>query len=522
MNYELFKSEMSSKSGKLNPNTTKDGFLEAKKPECYLYVIKNTSDKYDLKLRIKLAFVNLFEPLACKTCGEPVAFMEDFCSRKCSANSPDVLAKKLAAQDTKARGAKAAESLKKLYASDLGKEKKAEQLKKRYDNHDGAFYSDEGLAAVKSFDRNVNKAKETSLARYGVDNYAKTKEFSLSVQKRRAEYKRVNGFPVGAKHWTNQEVIYNKERFELEYNLGGTDAIMQLTGCSRGIVYDYAIEYGIRERGVNIAEQEIIQFIESLGLSAVQNSRKIISPFELDIFIESHNLAIEFNGLYWHSDEFKEKRYHLDKTEMCEAKGITLLHIFENEWRDFKDKWKSVIKTKLGLNSKIHARKCKLVLIDNKTAADFCEENHLQGKHGCSFAYGLYHNDNLVQVATFGKSRFSTECDLELIRMCTKMGYTVVGGASKITSKVDSFISYANRRWSSGNVYSTINMQQLKPNPPTHAYVKGDKVYNRIQFLHHKLKYVLETYDEKLSSMENMKENGFTRIWDCGNLVFKK
>ena len=522
MNYEEFKSEMSTKSGKLNPNTTKESFLETKKPDCYRYVMKNTSDKYDTKLRIRLAYVNLSEPLACKTCGEPVAFMEDFCSCKCSANSPDVLAKKLAAQDTKARGAKAGTSLKKLYASDLGKEKKAEQIKTRYENNDGKFFTEEGLEIIKSFDRNVDKAKETNLARYGVDNYAKTNECIDKILDKKVEYKKQHGFPQESNHLTNIDIIYNKERFIEVYNDVGFDGIRSLTGCGNTILYTKSAEYGIRDVGSisSVSELQILNYLKSLGVDAI-STRKVISPYELDIYVESHKFAIEFNGLYWHSDEYKDKKYHLMKTEMCEELGITLLHIFENEWNNNPEKWKSVIRTKLGLNTKIHARKCKLVLIDNKTAADFCEENHLQGKHGCSFAYGLYHNDDLVQVATFGKARYSTECELELIRMCTLMGHTVVGGASKITAKVDSFISYANRRWSQGNVYNALNLTQLKPSPPAYWYVKSGCVFNRVQFQKHKLDK-LAIYDANKTEHENMKANGYVRIWDCGNLVFKK
>ena len=69
----------------------------------------------------------------------------------------------------------------------------------------------------------------------------------------------------------------------------------------------------------------------------MQNCRNIIAPLEIDIFIPSKNIAIEYDGLYWHSsNKFSgrtiEKKYHLNKTEQCLKKGIKLIHIFENEW----------------------------------------------------------------------------------------------------------------------------------------------------------------------------------------------
>jgi hypothetical protein len=139
--------------------------------------------------------------------------------------------------------------------------------------------------------------------------------------------------------------------------------------------------------------------------------------------IPDYGLAIEYDGLYWHSsgDVLTENRdYHLEKTTKCEEKGLNLLHIFENEWQNQSKQqiWKSIIRNKLGKSNKIYARKCEIREVSNKESVRFLENNHLQGSASASIRYGLYHNDALVALMTFGKSRFNKNIDWELIRYC--------------------------------------------------------------------------------------------------------
>ena len=303
-----------------------------------------------------------------------------------------------------------------------------------------------------------------------------------------------------------------------------------LSTNSHSSAFKFMIKNGYpirRTNGSSKAENEIIEFVKSLGFDVEINQRNIIKPYEIDIYIPEKKLAIEFNGLYWHSsnniedDKFKSK-YHLIKTELCEELEISLLHIFENEWKYLKDIWKSVIAHKLGKSLKIHARKCVIKDIDKKVAKEFCIKNHLQGSANCSFAKGLYFNDELVMVATFGKSRYSNKIDLELIRMCTKLNLCIVGGASKIT-KGHSFVSYGNRRWCSqlSNVYSNF-CEYTGVSDPCYWYIKNYNLYHRSTYMKHKLKNIFENFDDNLTEVENCYNNGLRRIWDSGNLVFIK
>jgi|TARA_R110000787_G_scaffold336_9_gene1314 hypothetical protein len=279
---------------------------------------------------------------------------------------------------------------------------------------------------------------------------------------------------------------------------------------------------------VSKPEMEVFEFINEE--SKVSNTRKIIPPLELDIYIPNHSLAIEFNGIYWHSElSGKDKQYHLNKTKVCESKNIQLLHIFESEWKFKEDIWKSIINTKLGNNIRIYGRKCKIKEIDTSIKNEFLDYNHLQGQDKASIKLGLFHEEELVSVMTFCKSRFDKGYQWELSRFASKLNTSIIGGASKLLKyftrnyKPESLISYANRRHSNGNLYKQLGFSFLRDSPPNYFYFKGSDCWDlksRQQFQKHKLEDKLEEFDRNLSEWENMKINGYDRIWDCGNSVW--
>lgn len=127
---------------------------------------------------------------------------------------------------------------------------------------------------------------------------------------------------------------------------------------------------------------------------------------------------------------------------------------------------------------------------------------------------------------TFGKARYS-KADYELIRFCNKLNYSIIGGASKLLAHFrkhnkGSIISYANRRWSNGNLYRKLGFTETHISEPCYYYFKmnENKIYHRSSFMKHKLKDKLPIFDENLSEVDNMYNNEYFRIWDCGNYVF--
>ncbi len=297
-------------------------------------------------------------------------------------------------------------------------------------------------------------------------------------------------------------------------------------------------------------EQEIVQFIKQHYQGEILTSdRKILNGKELDVYLPQLNFAIEFNGIMWHSfgknsserfnnlDRLKENKLnHLKKTEQCSKKGIQLFHIFENEWLNQKEKWEDLILDKLGCNKKIGARKCFIREIDSKTQREFEKRNHLQNDGLSKIRIGLFYKKDeyahtkMVALMTFSKSRMSKNYEYELVRFCSVSGYTIQGGASKLLKYFErkyepkSLVSYANRRWSTGNLYYKLGFELSHISAPNYFYFGKDRVlYSRNKFQKHKLKSILEHYSEELTEYQNMLElNNYRIIYDSGNYVFFK
>jgi len=297
---------------------------------------------------------------------------------------------------------------------------------------------------------------------------------------------------------------------------------------------------------VSKPEDEIVNFILDLGIKRIiRNDRTLLSGKEIDIYLPDFNLAIEFNGLIWHSRgttfprklDFSIKKKHSIKTNECDKQGINLLHIFENEWSNplVKDKWKSVIRNKLKLNENvIFGRKTIFKEITFKEANEFCEENHLQGKGVSGLNYGLFYLDDLVSVMTFSKARFKNKnhpnVKFEMIRYCNKKNYSVVGAASKLLKNFrklnpGGIVSYANRRWSDGHLYKTLGFTLSHISTANYFYFNKEvnkhfKLWSRNKFQKHKLHKQLAFFDDKLTEEQNVFKNDYRQIHDSGNYVF--
>jgi hypothetical protein len=283
------------------------------------------------------------------------------------------------------------------------------------------------------------------------------------------------------------------------------------------------------------AEFEIVMWLDSIGVENIKHTDRSLGV-ELDIYLADYNIAIEYDGIYWHSannteSESKHRTRHLLKTNLCEAAGIQLFHINELEWKDpvQKEIWKSTLAHKLQLASRrIYARKCDIVTVPSATARKFYDENHLQGFASGSDYIGLEYQGELVSVATFTKPRYreDKESCIELLRFATILNTSVVGGFSKLIKhyckdRTGTLLSYANRRWSVGNVYSQCGFVLDDVSNPGYYYTNNRQMWHRSKFQKHKLKDLLEIFDPNLSEAANMYANNYGRIWDCGHLVFE-
>lgn len=280
------------------------------------------------------------------------------------------------------------------------------------------------------------------------------------------------------------------------------------------------------ESGTSLKEKEVFEFISTtLKKEAVLGDRKVIKPKELDIYIPEYNLGIEFDGLFWHNNIHVDKYYHYNKTTLAKEKKVSLIHIFEDEWDNKQEIVKSIIKSRLNLYDKIiYARNCILKEISKEEEKFFLNNNHIQGYVPSKICLGLYYENELISLMTFGKSRFNKNYKWELLRFVNKINYKVIGGASKLFKKADlnNIISYCDLRYFSGNLYEKLGFSFFGQTQPNYYYVKNKIRYSRLKFQKHKLKNILENFNSSVTEEENMYNNGYTRIYDCGNLVFVK
>lgn len=228
-------------------------------------------------------------------------------------------------------------------------------------------------------------------------------------------------------------------------------------------------------------QKEMYDFVLSLCPDTVLNDRTALeNGAELDIYVPSKKLGIEYNGLYWHSEAADgwKTRKHLYKKKKCENAGINLLAIYEDEWEDpvKKELIKSMIKNRIGLNDQVSigARKLHLTYFDkNLQFEEFFDKNHLDGHKRSSYAWALVDdNKEIIMCASFGNNR---QGDLEINRMATKQGFQVPGGASRLLSKIDrDLYSFSNNRLSDGNVYKQLGFKPEKmSDQPSYWYTDG-------------------------------------------------
>ena len=280
-------------------------------------------------------------------------------------------------------------------------------------------------------------------------------------------------------------------------------------------------------------EKEVSDYIISLigEKNVILNSKNILdSKKEIDIFVPSYNLAIEFNGLYWHNELNKDKDYHLNKTIECNKNGIRLFHIFEDEWIYKQDIIKSMLKNFLHLiDIRIYARKCEIKEVNPKDSKEFLNNNHLQGNCNGSVKLGLYYNNELISLMVFGASRHfvgSGKEQYELLRFCNKLHTNIIGGASKLFNHFitkynpSSIISFADRRWSNGNVYNILGFSLYNESKPNYYYIINDK---RIYRYNLRKDILVKKYNcpKEKSEKQFCLEQKWYRIYDCGCLCYR-
>ena len=352
----------------------------------------------------------------------------------------------------------------------------------------------------------LNKMKQTCLVKYGVDNYWKSDAFKNEMQQLY-----FNKFPELSSEY--KEIYHDTNKLK-DYIMTLTDrtviGIAKSFNISRDSAYALLYKHDLLDfvdvrKQTSSYEREIAEYI---GLDlCVLNDRTVFSGKELDIYVPTRKLGIEINGTYWHSALFKAKNYHLDKSKLAEQHGIRLIHIYEYEWLDPKQqhKIKLLLDIALGrVKTKIYARDCTIKQISNVEAKPLNEAVHLQGHRNAQITYGLFYNNELVQLMSFSKTRYNRNIKdnntWEIIRGCPGSNNIVVGGVSKLFTHFvkdynpTAIFSYCDFNKFNGISYETLGMQFIGYTGPDMKWILSDgSVVNRNPKKHSEIKAFAKT-----------------------------
>jgi very-short-patch-repair endonuclease len=307
-------------------------------------------------------------------------------------------------------------------------------------------------------------------------------------------------------HLTNFKDL-NKEHIE-EHFLDDKQQIkhkefMDYFNCSDGLVYRWLKRLNIQwaKPEQSRPEQEVFELIQKHYPSAISNSRSIIQPLELDIYIPELKLAIEYDGLYWHSETHgKDKNYHLNKTELCEEQGIELIHIFENEWMIQQEITQSIILDKLKQYSETYnTDNAQIKTINTSTKDNFLNTNHLQGTTNSTVNLGLFNEDDLLSVMIFEKMNNNS---YELVRFCNKINSNVIDSEQKL-------FKHFTENYNFSNIITSVDRRY-----PTKLY---DQLgFKFVQYIAPKSWYCNTSDLSTLCEDSEKLLNNRHIIWDCG------
>jgi len=393
-----------------------------------------------------------------------------------------------------------------------------------------------------------DQIKETNLERYGADNPSKNVDVINKIATTKQEQYGDPKFNNTKKTKQTMNDRFGCHSQQTHWNKSTLD-IMQNDTLLKDFVLDKTITQAADELGVapttlrntlqskdidfyikrkNQYETFISDILDYHNINYITSDRKILNPKELDFVLPDHNIAIECNGIFWHSELMgKGRNYHIDKTLACQHNGIQLIHIWDYQIDSKLTIVNSMINHLIGkTQNRISARQTTIVEIGSNDYYNFLNDNHLQGPVYSSTRIGLEFNGKLVAVMGAGKSRFKTD-EYEMHRLAFLNNHLVIGGASKLFKHLlnmevaPTIISYANQDHSTGGIYDTLGFKQVGMSGPTYQYFKNRKVENRIKYQKHKLASLLEHYDASLSEWKNMQNDGFNRFWTTGNIKYE-
>ena len=356
-------------------------------------------------------------------------------------------------------------------------------------------------------DEILTKRKNTNLEKYGAEYPQTTTEIKEKIRRTNLErYGKPSGFNYEKIKQTNLE----------KYGVAYTCLLPQCQNKG-GMISKINLRFKAK--------------LDELGIKNELEFRLENKSYD----IKCDNVLIEINPTFTHNSskvewkgkfkiEPKEEGYHQEKTIVANKNGYRCIHIWD--WDD-EDKLLEILKEKKTL----YARNLIIGKVSKKDTTLFLEKYHLQNScNGQEICLGLYKNSELIEIMTFGKPRYNKHYEWELLRLCTKSEYKVVGGAEKLFKyfikqyNPKSIISYCDNSKFSGNVYLKLGMKLKTFGQPskhwfnifTFRHITDNLLRQRGYSQLHK-----DTIHQKGESNELlMLENGYLEMYDCGQSTY--
>lgn len=374
-----------------------------------------------------------------------------------------------------------------------------------------------------------DKRKQTCIERYGFESPAQNEDIKIKMINAMVD------FPSNI----------NQNKYFIEYIGNGLSSF----NCDKGHTFEIHSKLFHRRNTLNIPlctvcnpigdsssiKEKILQeYITSIYDGNIElNNRKVLGGKELDIYLPDLNIAFEFNGVRWHSEEYVSNDYHLSKTELAKSKGIRLIHIFEDTWIEKNEILKSQIKNWIGKTENIiQGRKTIVKEVSKKDSVKFLNENHIQGTCNSILNYGLYFNNELVSLMVFDKTegrKTMEDGGWCLTRFANKQNTSVVGGASKLFNhfckdhQPTRIVSYSDNSWSDGGLYHKLGFILIDKGKPDYKYVVNNQRVHKGQFRKDNL--IKQGFEKEvndgLTEKQIMLKRKIYRIYDCGISKFE-
>ena len=393
------------------------------------------------------------------------------------------------------------------------------------------------------------KIKAINLERYGVDNPSK----SDIIKDRIVESNRKNlgvDYPMQSKEVMDKSRVTSLQKYGTEYP-NQSEIVKQHIRESN--IEKYGVEHPAQSDMVK--RQTIITNRERYGVDYTcliyqgklvgndstynRSFAKLLDsnniPYEREFLLQKYsydfkvgNILIEINPTATHNTHFSPygecrigKTYHKDKSKLAFDNGYHVIHIFD--WDDI-DKIIHLLKDRVTE----YARRCIVKEVDYMDTNEYLSTYHLQGTcKGQNIRLGLYYNNQLVSLMTFGKSRFNKNCEYELLRYCSH--YNVVGGAEKLFKyfvnnyKPNSIVSYCDTSKFSGKVYDALGFKYIKTNSPRkHWYSLKEKrhITDGLLLSQGYDRLFKENHGKGTSNEELILNRGYLPVYDCGQATY--